>query len=270
MADALDDYLSRPVIRWTISVLWGALVAVTSLWIQWGLLGHPPNGYECLIFISPICSIIVATHFFMEYPNKAKANREPHAEGISKLCTIAWACAAACCFLISLFSSGAMLHVVFLLCLFGVYAAWDWVMLRYTLNEEMRIAIIYGNRLINRPTLVALALVLLCILAISAILKVDVCLTRLLQAVEEFLQRPGSLVGAFHAPQGYREPGEMFVIGAVSLHLFMSTVSYMAIALTSGGGRTKRALYWALNRVPDGPAIQEAAPQGGTPNESAG
>ena len=219
----------RKLIATVLGVGFGAAIGFLSISYRynWTL---PPHDYP--IFFSPILSSIVAVSVFVSFMADEDAHKGASIPWLMVTCVTGLLWTVIVCFFLTFFDSWLQ-HLILLFLLFLGFLIWDFVMLSLVKSESHREEITIGNRLVNRPTMIA-------VIFISAFL-----LTVNLESLRHVENKPG-----YHCAQ------DAFVAGLISYHLIVSSCGYFgsSLGLLSGNWLLTRWFFYLFFWVPTPPS----------------
>lgn len=203
-----------------------------------------PSGYiDWPVFLSPILTFFVAMmaysdyiKWYLFYPN---LKEEKRAGTIVVVCIGYVAVTLVFCFFLTSFH-GWMSHLGILILLFAVFLSWDLVMLSLVVSAAHRTQIQAGNRLVNRPTVVAASVAFLFLLLSPSSGE----------AAKDKFSAPASAASAGTAKEyagasdqtttkeevlrgRVRTEQDVFVAGLVCFHLVFSACGYFITLLSA-------------------------------------
>jgi len=215
--------------KWLLSLSGAVLMGLAS-----GILIYKrsPNVHEWPIFLAPITTAFVALMTFLDYMFDDEIDKEQRRKDIHFACVAGIIISGGFCWWLTFFH-GWFLHLLYMSILFLLFFGWDLWMLSMVKHDEHRKQLANGNRHVNRPTLIAVALTTLFLFNV----KLDS-----LQFVADKL--------------GYDSAQDAFAAGLVSFHLVVSACGYLATSL--GGIKNDsnwflRLLHLVLYKIPSGP-----------------
>ncbi len=228
-AAAKGKGMTIPKLKWILGPAAGVGIGWLSVTLNYH--GVLPLPHHWVVFLSPIVTLIVAVMTFWEHLFDEEVIDTPRSDHVRAACFIGLLFTCFVCFALTVLH-GWERHLLLLFTLFGGFIGWDIWMLFAIKNEKHRNQIAIANRLVNRPTIIA-------ILAVLVFLKSNAFDSLILNS-------KGS---------GFSSAQEAFAMGLISFHLVVSAVGYAGsiLEVKASSRRPLRLLGTVLNRVPNGP-----------------
>jgi len=244
--------------KWAVALLCGISLGLITYFKYYAEEGRPTPG-ELPVFLAPIFTFIVACLTFMDYVQSKKAKIGVNETLINFTCIGGFAGTALVCFCLSDFHSWRP-HMFFMILLFTIFSIWDWVMLNIICNDEKRSELKTGVRLVNRPTLFALVIILAFLIFKFPDPAPTQHISNIVQNSENVIEtlKPTQKSEAIsnNEDRTYKSDQDAFVAGLISFHLIFSAIGYLATTFCGDNDFQNgfmRGFCSLLSKVPRGP-----------------